>query len=53
LTIVSTEIYRLMSRKTMADAGAAPASALPQGHGISLNSSNANPPEKAGGGCCK
>jgi hypothetical protein len=42
-----------MSRKTMADAGGAPASAIPQGQGISLNNNNANPAEKSSGGCCK
>lgn len=47
----STEIYRLISRKTMADAGAAPSAAIPQGQNISLNASNAAPEKKAGG-CC-
>jgi len=46
------EIYRLISRKTMADAGAAPTAAIPQGQGISLNAANVNAPEKKAGGCC-
>lgn len=48
---ILTEIYRLISRKTMADAGAAPSAAIPQGQNISLNASNAAPEKKAGG-CC-
>lgn len=49
--LFETEIYRLISRKTMADAGAAPSAAIPQGQNISLNASNAAP-EKKSGGCC-
>eukprot|EP00429_Kryptoperidinium_foliaceum_P087303 CAMPEP_0176186688 /NCGR_PEP_ID=MMETSP0121_2-20121125/1999_1 /TAXON_ID=160619 /ORGANISM="Kryptoperidinium foliaceum, Strain CCMP 1326" /LENGTH=214 /DNA_ID=CAMNT_0017525181 /DNA_START=42 /DNA_END=690 /DNA_ORIENTATION=- len=49
---ILTEIYRLMSRKTMADAGSAPTT-VPQGQGISLNSNNTTPAEKSSGGCCK
>mmetsp|Transcript_56585 Transcript_56585/g.99442 ORF Transcript_56585/g.99442 Transcript_56585/m.99442 type:complete len:217 (-) Transcript_56585:255-905(-) len=49
---ILTEIYRLISRKTMADAGAAPTAAIPQGQGISLNAANVNAPEKKAGGCC-
>jgi len=50
---ILTEIYRLISRKQMADgpAAAAPAS-LPTGQNISLTKDTPSTEKKSGGGCC-
>jgi Ras-related protein Rab-11A len=47
-----TEIYRLMSRKTMASEGASPSS-LPAGQTLTVTPSNVDKSSKGkGGGCC-
>ena len=52
---ILSEIYRLMSRKTMQTDGA-PAPSLPSGSTVSVNPSNAEKPKAGSGssaGCCK
>ncbi len=49
---ILTEIYRLMSRKTMASEGASPSS-LPAGQTLTVTPSNVDKNAKGkGGGCC-
>ncbi len=50
---ILTEIYRLMSRKAIANDGPT-SSALPQGTSLTLNNENADKNKKPqSGGCCK